>query len=743
MARVAALPNIELRTATQAAGHYTDHWVALVDERRLTKLRARATIVAAGCFEQPAVFGNNDLPGVMLGSAALRLIHQYAVKPFERCVVLAGNEDGFRVARDLQAAGVEVTVVCPFPQNDRMGQETPGLPTHFDCAIYEATPLADKTTVAGVRLVRLDANGRPIAGEYTDIPCDGVATSVGWAPNVGLAYQAGGRFRYEPALEQFVPKSMPSGVFVAGRANGVYALQDRLADGRRAGLAAAAHLGRLGGELPAVSMHSGPPPSHPFAIWPHGKQKNFVDLDEDLHLADFENACQEGYDNIELLKRYTTVGMGPSQGKLANMNAVRILARQTGRSIDETGTTTSRPFHQPVSLAHLAGRRFHPVRRTALHAWHEEHHARFVHVGAWLRPEWYARDAATREDCILDEALAVRRAVGIIDVGTLGKLQVAGPDALKFLEFMYAGRYGRLAVGKLSYGLACDESGVIVDDGLIVRLADDRYYVTATTTGAAVLYREMQRWAIQTQLNVTLANLTGHLAGLNLAGPRSREVLAGLTDVDLSPEAFPFLGAREGRVAGVRALLMRVGFVGELGYEIHVPNGCGPHVWKSLVEAGSSFDVRPFGVDAQRLLRLEKGHVIVGQDSDALTHPYEIDADWAVGKNKSYFVGQRSLQILRQQALTRKLVGIVWPAGYAGSLPEECQLVFHNGEIAGRVTSIARRSTLGHPLGLAFVIPELSAPGTTISIKLDDGALVQATVAKTPFYDPAAARQAL
>jgi sarcosine oxidase subunit alpha len=243
-------------------------------------------------------------------------------------------------------------------------------------------------------------------------------------------------------------------------------------------------------------------------------------------------------------------------------------------------------------------------------------------------------------------------------------------------------------------------------------------------------------------MNVTLANLTGHLAGLNLAGPRSREVLAGLTEVDLSPDAFPFLGAREGRVAGVRALLMRVGFVGELGYEIHVPNGYGPHVWKSLVEAGSSFGVRPFGVESQRLLRLEKGHVIVGQDTDALTHPYEIDADWAVGKNKPYFVGQRSLQILRQQSLTRKLVGIVWPAGYAGPLPEECHLVFHNGENAGRVTSIARRSTLGHPLGLAFVIPELSAPGTKISIKLDDGALVPATVAKTPFYDPAAARQA-
>lgn len=741
LARVAALPNIELRTGTQAAGWYADHWVALVDERRLTKLRTRATIVAAGCFEQPAVFGNNDLPGVMLGSAAQRLIHQYAVKPFERCVVLAGNDDAVQVARDLQAAGVVVYFVSPGRQDDRIAQRSEGLPTFFDRTV-EVKPSADKTRVAGVRLAPLDANGRPRAGDYTDIPCDGLVMSVGWAPNVGLAYQAGGRFRYDDAVGQFVPKSLPESAFVAGRANGVFALADRLADGRRAGLAAAAHLGRYAGEVPTSPVHAGAPPSHPFPIWPHAKRKNFVDLDEDLHLADFENAQQEGYDNIELLKRYTTVGMGPSQGKLANMNAVRILARLNGRTIDETGTTTSRPFHQPVSLAHLAGRRFHPVRHTAMHAWHAEHGARFVHVGAWLRPEWYARGATPREDCILEEALAVRRGVGLIDVGTLGKIQVAGPDALAFLERVYAGRFARLTVGKLSYGLACDESGVIIDDGLVARLGEDRYYVTATTTGAAALYREMQRLAIVWQMNVALANLTGQLAGLNLAGPRSREVLAGLTDVDLSPQDFPFLGAREGLVAGVRAILMRVGFVGELGYEIHVPASCGLHVWTALAEAGRRFDLRPFGVEAQRLLRLEKGHVIVGQDTDALTHPYEIDAEWAVGKNKPFFVGQRSLQILKAQPLTRKLVGIVWPAGYAGPLPEECNLVFHNGDIAGRVTSIARRSTLGHPLGLAFVLPELAAPGTTLRIKLDDGREVEATVAKTPFYDPASARQA-
>jgi sarcosine oxidase subunit alpha len=195
-------------------------------------------------------------------------------------------------------------------------------------------------------------------------------------------------------------------------------------------------------------------------------------------------------------------------------------------------------------------------------------------------------------------------------------------------------------------------------------------------------------------------------------------------------------------VAGAPAILMRVGFVGELGYEIHVPAGYGPHVWRALWEAGVRHGIRPFGVEAQRLLRLEKGHLIVGQDTDALTHPYEVDVSWALGKNKPFYVGQRSLEIVRRQPLTRKLVGLVWPANYAGQLPEECNLVIHQGQIAGRLTSIARRSTLGHPLGLAFVAPELAAPGTQIRIRLDDGKLVPATVAKTPFYDPAHRRQA-
>jgi sarcosine oxidase subunit alpha len=335
----------------------------------------------------------------------------------------------------------------------------------------------------------------------------------------------------------------------------------------------------------------------------------------------------------------------------------------------------------------------------------------------------------------------VRQAVGLIDIGTLGKFEVSGPNAAEFLERVYTSRFARLAPGRLSYAVACDESGVLVEDGLVARLAEDRFYVTGTTTGAAAFFQEMQRYAILWGLDVVLVNDTGHWSAMNLAGPRSREVLAGLTGVDLSPAAFPYLAAREGTVAGAPARLLRVGFVGELGYEIHVPAGQALAVWSALVEAGRPAGLRPFGVEAQRLLRLEKGHIILGQDTDALTNPFEVGLEWALGKNKPFFVGQRSLAIVKKQPLTRRLAGITFPPGYAGPFPEECHLVMDGNEIAGRVTSIARRSTLGRPIGLAFVRPDLARAGGRVTIRGSRGEEMLAEVAALPFYDPQNKRQ--
>ena len=745
---VAAMDNVEVRCQTMAGGHYDDHWVALFDGQRMSKVRAGAVVYATGAIEQPAVFGHNDLPGVMLASAAQRLARLYAVKPCERMVLLAANSEAYSAALDMIAVGVEVAAIAdlrPEGELSQLGREvaSAGVPIQRGYAIGEAVPNGAKSGLRAAVVAPLNPNGQIDTRRGEAIACDGIAVSVGWMPNSALLSQAGVKFSYDPELEQLTPAAQPDGVFVAGRVRGVYDLDDQRADGYCQGLAAARYVGCYDGEVTEQVESAQVAHSHPYPIFAHTGKKNFVDFDEDLHLADFVNAHQEGYDSVELLKRYSTVGMGPSQGKLANMNAMRILARLNGDTIDETGSTTSRPFYQPVPLRQLAGRRFHPMRRTAMHDWHAQHDAQFYHAGDWYRPEYYRRAGAQRDECIVQEAQQVRASLGIIDVSTLGKILVNGPDAVKLLERLYTGRFKKLAIGRYRYGVALDESGVVIEDGVIARLAEDRFYVTATSGGASAFYREMLRWASIWGLDVTLSNVTSQLAALNLAGPHSREALAGLTDIDLSAHAFPYLGVREGEVCGVRSLVMRVGFVGELGYEVHVPAGEGEHVWQAIFAAGKRWEIGPFGVEAQRMLRLEKGHLIVGHDTDALTDPFEAGLAGTIGKNKPFFIGQRSLRVYADRERKRVLVGVRWPAGFKDRLPEECNLILRAGRIVGRITSIAAVATLGYPLAMAFVEPDMAESGTRLEVRLDDGSTSVAEVAQLPFYDPGDARQGL
>ncbi len=746
MGKISSMPNVWIRTATEAAGLYADNWVALIDSVRLTKLRAGAVIVAAGCFEQPAVFKNNDLPGVMLASAAQRLIARYAVKPFQRGIVLVANSDGYCAAQDLLRAGVQLAAIVDL----RKSPESPELVQPFNAArvpifqqhaIYQARHASGKQGIIGAVICPIDDAGKTVTERAFKLECDGIAVSVGWMPADGLINQAGGKMKYSEQLHQYLPESLPEKVFAAGRVNGVYHLEAQLADGRRAGLAAAAAVGRNNGPVPEQARHEGPSPNHPYPVFPHPKGKAFVDLDEDVQYKDIVNAVQEGFDSIELIKRYTTIGMGPSQGKLANMNGVRILAKTRHQTVTQTGTTTSRPFYHPVPFGHLAGRSFHPHRLTAMHSRHQKAGAQFMPAGAWHRPAYYPAAGQGRDDAILAEVKTVRQGVGLIDVGTLGKIEVCGPDAAEFLERLYTGRFAKMRPGTTRYLLMCDESGVVIDDGVAGRLAEDRFYVTATTTGADAVYREMQRWAIIWGSSVTLANVTGQYAAMNLAGPYSRSILANLTDIKLDQDAFPYLGIREGVVAGAPARLMRVGFVGELGYEIHVPSQFGGHVWDRIMQQGAGFGIKPFGVEAQRILRLEKGHIIIGQDTDGLSSPYEAGMDWAVKMDKPFFVGQRSLQIIQKRPLQRALVGFTLPTDYAGPIPKECHLVIRGDQITGRVTSVAFSPSLNRVLGLAYVAKDQSGLGTKFTIRVDGRKEVEAEVVKTPFYDPDSRRQ--
>jgi len=766
---VRASAAITLRCATVASACYADHWVALTDQRRLTKMRAKAVVLAAGVIEQPAVFRNNDLPGVMLASAAWRLLLRHRVAPGKNVVIVAANLEAYRLCLELNAQGVRVSAIV-----DLRGTGAPAGSAGAAVSSDEAAPVSDEETAAstaveaaGVQVLRahapyealagadgavnaleivaLDAGGRPINGRRRRLECDAVLMSVGWAPAGNLFLQAGGKLSFASELQQFVPCDCPPGVSVAGRLNGIYAFETRVADGMRAGTEAAAYAGFREAKSALLTATPARPaagrrPSHPFPIIDHPSAKNFVDFDEDLQVKDLENAAQEGFDSSELLKRYSTVGMGPSQGKHSNMNALRILARYRGVDVGTLGLTTSRPMVYPVPLKLLAGRSFHAERRTPVDAEHQRLGAVWMAAGNWRRPEYYAVAGESRAQSIDAEVRAVRRGVGLIDVGTLGKIEIYGPEAGLFLDRVYTGRFSTLAVGMTRYGLMLDESGVIIDDGVIARLAPDVYYFTTTTSGAATVFRELLRLNALWGMDCALVNVTGHRAAFNFAGPASRELLQALTDVSLDDAHFPFLGVRSGRVAGVAARLLRVGFVGELGYEIHVAAGDAVLVWRALCAAGRPRSLRPFGVEAQRVLRLEKGHLIVGQDTDGLTDPFEANAAWAVAMQKPFFVGQRSLKILQQRGPRQILVGIeVLDAG--GRTPKECHLVIDRGAIAGRVTSVVHSKTLNKTIGLAMLAPPLVRAGGEIEIRAEQGVILKARIVPTPFYDPEGARQ--
>jgi len=742
---VAARSNIRVLSGAVCTGHFADNWFAVIRGNRLYKLRAKASVIATGALEQPAVFRNNDLPGVMLGSAAQRLIRHYGVRPGRQAVVVTANSDGYGVAADLLGAGVAVNAIVdlhadvPLPPYVTAAQNL-GLRVIRGSGVVEAVPTLGKRGIAGALVAQLGHDGT--ADDDTEsIPCDLLCMSVGYTPLAHLLHHAGAEFAYNDQTHMYEPVSLPAHLFATGAVTGAHNLETVLAEGRRAGWAAAHDAGFAASAEPSVPLdRGGLHQTHPWPIFPHKRGKDFVDFDEDLQVKDLIHGAADGYDDIELLKRYTTVGMGPSQGKHSAVAAVRILAKEMGRDLDAMSVTTQRPPFIPEKFGHMAGRVFEPGRRTAMHHRHIELGAKFMPAGLWWRPAYYGTPT-DREAAIRDEVLNVRNNVGLIDVSTLGGLDVRGPDAAEFLNRMYTFTYTKLPVGRSRYVLMTDQAGAVIDDGVACRFHDEHFYVTATTGGVDGVYRTMLFWNAQWRLSVDVANVTAAYAGVNIAGPRSRDVLQKLcTDIDLSPAAFPYLGVRLAMVAGVPCRLLRVGFVGELGYEIHMPAHFGEHLWDAIMEAGEPLGIRPFGVEAQRVLRLEKGHIIIGQDTDGLTHPYEADMAWAIAKSKPFFVGQRSIEIQNAKGLTRKLVGFTL-ADASAAPPEECHLVVRGADIVGRVTSAVRSPALDKVVGLAYVAPDQAEPGRSFDIKVEGGRLIQAKVIPIPFYDPENKRQ--
>lgn len=736
--------NIQVLKKATCNAWFTDNYLPVIQGKRMYKVRATQCLIASGSFDQPVIFRNNDLPGVMLSSAAQRLMKLYAVKPGKRAVVLTGNDDGYYAALDLHEQGVQVAALVDMRTNpaDRallIALEKRGIPCHLNSTVFEALHEKGMRHVSGVDIRKITGLGQ-VANSSLHLDCDLLCMSGGYMPVYQLLCQAGGKLSYDDQLAEFTLSGLPKNLSVAGSAHGFHALDNVLADATRTATEIITALG-LDINVKPLPLRPEAQVNFPWPIFPHPKGKDFVDFDEDLQVRDIINATKIGYRDVQLVKRYSTVGMGPSQGRHSALPTARLVAASTQRSVSETGVTTARPPFEAEKLAHVAGRAFDPYRQTPMHRRHLEAGAKMMPAGIWQRPAYYGKPSE-RDKCMQAEALHVRRKVGIIDVSTLGGLDVRGPDAAELLNRMYTFAFLKQPVGRSRYALMTNEHGVVIDDGVCARFAENHFYVTATTSGVDRIYQQMLKWNAQWRLNVDIANVTAAISAVNVAGPDSRKVLEKVcADLDLSAEGFPYLGVRLGTVAGIKARLLRVGFVGELGYEIHVPARYALKLWDALIEAGKEFDIRPFGVETQRLLRLEKGHVIISQDTDGMTHPGEIDMGWAVSRNKPFFVGRRSVDILEAQPQKRKLVGFTLPK--TSPQPLEGHLVLKGPDISGNVTSCEYSQSLDQIIGLAYAAFDQSTPGQQIPIRVEDGVVVQATVVKLPFFDPDNQRQEL
>jgi sarcosine oxidase, subunit alpha len=722
---------VEVLTRAPALGAF-DGLVPVWQGDTLHQVRAGRHVYATGTIEQPLLFPGNDLPGVMLSGGARRLAAIYAVRPGSRAVVAAVCDRGLEAALALMDAGVEVAAVADLRANG----STPAFKAleRRGVRIMRGATVVQASGRAHVRKAALAAPGA--GASPTEIECDLLVVSGGSAPATSLLSQAGARTAYDAERGVFALTELPDGVHAAGEVAGAGVLEDAERSGSVAGAEAAHALGlgdpdsraaaeagrkRLAGDWSRPQDVAVPPP-----VTSDRKGKCFACLCEDVTAKDIHLSVEEGYDSIELSKRYTTTTMGPCQGRMCQLPAVRLMASETGQSLEQVGTTTARPPWHAVPMGALAGRPIEPAKRSAIHGRHREQGANVMWAGDWRRAYDYGDAKA--------EALAVHEAAGLIDVSTLGKLIVRGPDAGELLDRLYPNRFSNLKPGRIRYGVIASDAGRIVDDGTICRLDDATFYVTTTSSGAGAVYDWFSWWLADWRLDVHLTDVTQGLAAVNLAGPRAREIMAALTDLDCSSEAFTYLDGKRAAVAGVSCLLLRIGFVGEVGYEIHFPAAHGEHLWDALLEAGAEHGLRPFGLEPQRLLRLQKMHILVGQDTDSESTPFGAAMPWIVKLDKEQdFIGKWALERAAEEPAETALVGFTLRDGHvptegAAVLPEDAGPV-------GQVTSARFSPQLGTVIGMAWVPAALAKDGERVTIS-DEGRRLDAQVVTRPFYDP-------
>jgi sarcosine oxidase subunit alpha len=776
VAELADYPEVLHLQRTTAFGSYDDGFVLALERRtdhlgaaaprhlsrqRVWRLRARSIVVATGAHERPVVFTDNDRPGIMLAGAARTFLHRYGVLPGREAVVFTTNDSAYDAALDLHRAGVRVqAVVDARPEGSPRRHEEcerAGIRV-LDGSVVTGTQGVERVTSA---LVAPFADGEVGAGSA--IACDLLLVSGGWNPAVHLFSQARGRLRYDEGLGAFLPGEELDGLSVTGSAAGVLDLAGCLADGQRVARAALTALAIApAGEDRLPSAPKPVVPTAPLVLWrvpdtsgAEGRTQ-FVDLQRDATVADITRAVGAGMRSVEHIKRYTTIGTAHDQGKTSGVLTSGITAELLGIPVQDTGITTFRPPYTPVAFAALAGRDrgrlFDPERVTALHDWHVTAGAVFEDVGQWKRPRYYPQPGEDMEAAVLRECAAARTRVGILDGSTLGKIDVQGPDAAVLLDRLYTNLMSSLKVGSVRYGVMCGVDGMVIDDGTVLRLAEDRFLVLTTTGGAAKILDWMEEWS-QTEwpdLRVHCTSVTEQWVTFPVVGPRSRDVVGAVfPDVDVSNEAFPFMTWRDTTLDGVPVRLARISFSGELAFEVYVNPWYAVGVWERLLEAGRPYDITPYGTETMHVLRAEKGYPIIGQDTDGTVTPQDLGMAWAVSKKKPDFVGKRSFaRVANQDPLRKQLVGLL-PVDRQTVLPEGSQIVEFAADgqlppppvpMLGHVTSSYRSAELARPFALALVKGGRERIGDTVHVPVN-GTLVPVEVTGSVLVDPEGARR--
>lgn len=761
-ATLRAMENVRVLARTTAFGYYAQNFVGLAERvtdhlatplpdlprERLWKVRAKRVVIATGAIERHMVFQGNDRPGILLASAARIYLNHYGVAVGRRVGVYTACDSAYYAALDLKKAGIDIAAIV----DQRDNPQGPAVDEARALGI-EVHPGRVVTHASGRMRVSSIAVEPKAGGAARSIRVDALITSAGWTPSLHLFSQSRGKVSFDVAGKRFLPGEAAQDCVCVGACNGTDDLDDAIAEASAAGHAAARAAGVKAGKAAqrpkveaAESMAGGVLGDAQGDARGSGGKMAFVDFQNDVTAKDIRQAVREGMRSIEHVKRFTTNGMATDQGKTSNLHGLAIAAEALGRPVPEVGLTTFRPPYTPVTfgtiVGHARGPLFDPVRRTAIHPWAAANGAVFEDVGQWKRAWYFPRPGEDMHAAVNRECRTVRQAAGIFDASTLGKIEVVGPDAATFLELIYTNPWKKLEVGRCRYGVMLREDGFIYDDGVVGRLAEDRFHVTTTTGGAARVLHHMEDY-LQTEfpdLKVYLTSVSDEWAVIAVQGPKAREIVAPLVEgIDISDAAMPHMSVREGRVCGVPARLFRMSFTGERGYEINVPADYGQAVWEAVWAEGQKHGASPYGTEAMHVLRAEKGYIIVGQETDGTVTPDDAGLAWAIGKAKADFVGRRGLTRSDLVAEGRRQIVGLKTRDPKVVLEEGAQVVASPGgtipmPMIGHVTSSYWSENCGRSIALALVAGGRDRIGQTLWVPMPDGT-VEVEVTGTVFFD--------